>query len=79
MVGLLDRQRGHGPHVARSELRIASVVKRRRAQSRGDRRVYPLGESQRKQDRAQPLNTPGSQPEVSFDMKNPRSQHRTRR
>jgi 2-succinyl-5-enolpyruvyl-6-hydroxy-3-cyclohexene-1-carboxylate synthase len=33
----------------------------------------------RKQDRAQPLNTPGSQPEVSFDMQNPRSQHRTRR
>ena len=79
MVGLLDRQDGRGAHVARSELRVALLVKRRGAHSGGDRCVYPLGESQRKQDRSQLLNTPGSQPKVSFDMKNPRSQNRRRR
>lgn len=43
-----------------------------------DRCVNPLGETQLEQNCAQPLNTPGSQSEVGFDMQNPGSQHRGR-
>jgi hypothetical protein len=45
VVGLFDRQRGHGPHVARSEPRVALLVKRRGAHSRGDRRVQRTSRS----------------------------------